>query len=83
MDKKPLGKVTHYYDKAMVAIVKLSGGLKIGDSVKFVKGENEFTQNIESMQIEHEALKSAKKGQEVAVKVSQPAKEGALVYKAE
>ena len=83
MNEKPLGKVTHYYDKAMVAIVKLSGGLKIGDAVKFVKGENEFTQNIESMQIEHEALKSAKKGQEVAIKVSQPAKEGALVYKAE
>ena len=83
MNEKPLGKVTHYYDKAMVAIVKLSGGLKVGDAVKFVKGENEFTQNIESMQIEHEALKSAKKDQEVAIKVSQPAKEGALVYKAE
>jgi translation initiation factor IF-2 len=83
-DKKPLGKVTHYYDKAMVAIVKLSGrGLKVGDAIKFVKGENEFTQNIESMQIEHEALKSAKKGQEVAVKTDQPTKEGALVYKAE
>lgn len=84
MNEKPLGKVTHYYDKAMVAIVKLiGGGLKTGDAVKFVKGENEFTQNIESMQVEHEALKSAKKGQEIAVKVDQPTKEGALVYKAE
>jgi len=83
-NEKPLGKVTHYYDKAMVAIIKLiGGGLKIGDAVKFVKGENEFTQNIESMQIEHETLKSAKKGQEVAIKVSQPAKEGTLVYKTE
>lgn len=84
MNEKPLGKVTHYYDKAMVAIVKLiGGGLKVGDAVKFVKGENEFTQSIESMQIEHEALKSAKKGQEVAVKIEQPTKEGALVYKTE
>ena len=84
MEEKPLGKVTHYYDKAMVVIVKLvGGGLKVGDAVKFVKGENEFTQNIESIQIEHEALKSAKKGQEVAVKINQPIKEGALVYKAE
>lgn len=84
VNEKPLGKVTHYYDKAMVAIVKLiDGGLKVGDAVKFTKGENEFIQNIESMQIEHENLQSAKKGQEVAIKVSQPAKEGALVYKAE
>lgn len=79
-----MGKVTHYYDKAMVAIVKLvGGGLKVGDVVKFVKGETEFTQTVESMQIEHEALKSVKKGQEVAVKLDQPTKEGALVYKTE
>jgi len=81
-DKKPLGKIVHYFDKAMVAVIKLDGGLKVGDEVKFVRGDEEFTQTIESMQIEHETIKSAKKGQEVAVKVSQPAKAGTLVYKA-
>ncbi len=80
---KPLGKVIHYYDKAMVAVVKLDGGLKAGDEVKFVKGENEFSQTVESMQLEHEAIKSAKKGQEVAIKVDQPTKDGTLVFKAE
>ncbi|QQG46034.1 MAG: hypothetical protein HYY55_03655 [Candidatus Niyogibacteria bacterium] len=80
---KPLGKVIHYYDKAMVAVVKLNGALKAGDEVKFVKGENEFSQTVESMQLEHEAIKSAKKGQEVAIKVDQPTKDGTLVFKAE
>ncbi|OGZ29834.1 MAG: hypothetical protein A2931_02260 [Candidatus Niyogibacteria bacterium RIFCSPLOWO2_01_FULL_45_48] len=79
---KPLGKVSHYFDKAMVAVIKLDGGLKVGDEVKFVKGEEEFSQTIDSMQIEHESIKSAKKGQETAVKVNQPAREGTLVYKA-
>ena len=78
---KPLGKVNHYFDKAMVAVIKLDGSLKVGDEVKFVKGEDEFSQTIDSMQIEHESIRSAKKGQEAAVKVSQPAREGTLVYK--
>ena len=82
MAEKELGKVIHYFDKAMVAVIKLTGGgLKLGESVKFVKGEAEHINTIESMQIEHEDIKSAKKGQEVAVKVSSPVKEGSIVYK--
>ncbi|MCH7883088.1 hypothetical protein IIA95_01575 [Patescibacteria group bacterium] len=84
MAEKELGKVIHYFDKAMVAVIKLTGGgLKLNESVKFVKGEIEHTDTINSMQIEHEDIKSAKKGQEVAVKVSSPVKEGSIVYKAE
>jgi len=33
------------------------------------------------MQIEHEQVEKAKKGDEVAIKVDQPTKEGAEVYK--
>lgn len=84
MAEKELGKVIHYFDKAMVAVIKLTGeGLKLGESVKFVKGEVEHTDTIDSMQIEHEDIKSAKKGQEVAIKVSSPVKEGTIVYKTE
>lgn len=83
MEEKPLGKVVHYYDKAMVAVIRLdSDGLKTGESVRFVKFPEEFSQAIDSMQIDRKAVDSAKKGEEVAVKVSQPAKEGTVVFKA-
>mgnify|MGYP001558992279 CR=1 FL=1 len=83
MEEKPLGKVVHYYDKAMVAVIRLDGGgLKVGDELRFVKFPGEFSQTIQSMQIEREAVDSAEKGQEIAGKVSQPAKEGTVVYKA-
>ena len=82
MDKE-IGKVIHYFDKAMVAVVRLTDGLKTGETVKFVHGENEFTQTIDSMEVEHEKIQSAKKGDEVAVKVEQKAKEGTGVYKVE
>ena len=84
MAEKELGKVIHYFDKAMVAVIKLTGGgLKVGENVKFVKGDTEHSQTVDSMQIEHEDIKSAKKEQEVAVKVSSPVKEGTIVYKTE
>jgi translation elongation factor EF-1alpha len=79
-DKDLVGKVIHYYDKIGVAVIKLEKALKVGDKVKFVHGENEFEQTIESMQLEHEQIGAAKKGQEIAVKVDKETKSGTEVH---
>jgi len=79
MSDKPIGKVTHYYDKIGVAVIDVSGTLKVGDTVKF-SGHEEFTQKIESIQMEHEQIQEAKKGMSVGVKVDKKVKEGDLVY---
>jgi putative protease len=79
--KKPLGKVTHYYDKIEVAIVELAGGLKVGDTVKFVGKGREFEQPVESIQVEHVQVEKAKKGDVVGIKVAQPVKAGSVVTK--
>lgn len=81
MAEKEIGKVIHYFDKVMVAVVRLSGGLKVGDDVKFVYNENEFTQAVESMEVEHKKVKSGKKGDEVAIKLKKETHEHAIVYK--
>ena len=81
MKKKPIGKVVHWYDKIGVAVLDLSGVLKVGDIIKVQKGDEEFEETIESMQINHKNVKSAKKGDEVAIKLANTAKSGALVYK--
>ena len=81
MAEKEIGKVIHYFDKAIVAVIKLSGALKVGDDVKFVYNENEFTQSVESMEVEYKKVKSGKKGDEVAIKVNKETHEHALVYK--
>ncbi len=81
--EKEIGKVIHYYDKAGVAVVKLTAPLVLGDEVTIRKGEHEFTEKVESMQVEHTSIQSAKVGDEVAIKVSQKTKEGATVYKEE
>ena len=77
---KKIGKVTHYYNNIDVAVVELSGKLSVGDRVKFVSGQNEFEQTVESMQIEHENISSAKKGDMIGLKVGEKVNEGAEVY---
>lgn len=78
---KPIGKVVHFYDKLGVAIIDLSsGGLKVGQEVKFKHGEEEFTQKVESLQVEHESVDSVKKGDSFGVKVDKPTKPGTEVY---
>ena len=78
---KPIGKVVHYYDKLGVAIVDLSGGgLKVGEEVKFKRGDEEFKQKIESLQVEHESVESVKKGDSFGLKVDKPTKPGTEVY---
>lgn len=83
MVEKQIGTVTHWYDKLGVAVVKLTGKLAKGATVKIKKGEEEFEDTISSLQIDHKDVASAKKGDDAAVKLSQRAKEGAAVFLAE
>lgn len=77
-----IGKVTHYYDKINVAIIELDADLAKGEKIKFSRGgEDLFEQVVESMQIEHEQLEKAKKGDTVGLKVDEEVKEGAEVFK--
>ncbi|MCL5431916.1 MAG: hypothetical protein M1484_02320 [Patescibacteria group bacterium] len=73
---KVIGKVAHYFDQIGVAALKLSGPLAVGDTVKITGHGKELTQTVASMQIEHEQVQEAKKGDDVAIKVDQPVKEG-------
>lgn len=75
-----VGKITHYYNKVGVAVVEVTKALKVGDKIKISGHDSEFTQAIDSMQIEHEQVEKAKKGQVVGMKVNQAVKENDEVY---
>ncbi len=81
---KLVGEVTHYFGKIGVAILKLSDTLKVGETIKIVsKTGEEFTQTVESMQIEHQNVQEAKAGDLIGLKVNKKVKEGYKVYKIE
>jgi len=79
--EKEIGKVSNYFDHVQVAAIKVNTGLKIGDTLRFVGGETDFEQKIDSMQINHKTVKSAKKGDEVGIKILQRVRKGYKVLK--
>ena len=76
MEEKLIGKITHYFDKISVAIIELSGVLKVGDRVHIKGHSTDFEQDISSIQIEHEDMKKAKKGDAIGVKIDEKVREG-------
>lgn len=82
-DEQRIGKVVHFFDKISVAVVALESDLKVGDSVHVLGTKTDFVQQIGSMHVENQPVSAAKSGQEVAVKVDQPARKGdALLWPA-
>jgi hypothetical protein len=49
-----VGKITHYFPNIAVAAATLSGELKVGDRVRVKGHTTDFTEAIESLQIEHQ-----------------------------
>lgn len=78
---KLIGKITHYFGNIDVGVIKLSDKLKVGDNIRIIGGETDFTQAVESMEVDHEKIKEAKKGNSVGLKVDEKVHEGYKVYK--
>ena len=81
MEEKLIGKITHYFTNIGVAVVEIADGkLNVGDKIHIKGVTSDFEQNIDSMQVEHENVETAKKGDAIGVKVDQQVREGDEVY---
>ncbi len=79
---KLIGRVTHYFSNIGVAVIKLSAPLKKGDTIRIIGGvETDFEQEVESMEVEHETVDKAKKGESVGLKAKEKVRDGYKVYK--
>lgn len=82
MAEQKVGSVLHYFDQVRVAALKIEkGSLKVGDSIHIKGHTTDFTQKVESMQTEHKAIKEAKKGDDVGIKVKDRVREQDDVFK--
>ena len=82
MAEKEIGEVFSYYSKIGVAAIKLNGAIKVGDKIKVRGSTTDFEQTIKSMQIEHKKVDSAKKGDDLGLKVDDRVRPGDKIYKA-
>ena len=81
MPEEKVGFVTHYFGHIQVAAITLEGELKVGDTIRIKGHTSDFMQTIDSMQLEHESVEAGKKGQEIAVKVKEHARQHDEVFK--
>ena len=77
---KPIGRVTHFFGKIKVAIVKFNKKVPVGKTLHFKGATTDFKDVIKSMQYEHKSIKSAPKGKQVGIKVKRQVREGDEVY---
>ncbi len=77
-----IGRVVAFFRIPIVAVVKLTKGtLKMGDRI-WIKGHTtDIKQTIPSMQIDHQPITEAKKGNEAGIKVSARVRRGDRVYR--
>lgn len=82
--ERKLGTVTDYYGKIGVAAIRLTDGdLQLGDTIRIRGHTTDFTQRVESLQVEHRDVTRAERGTEVAVKVRERARRQDAVLRVE
>ena len=82
MNQKEIGFVSNYFSRISVAAVEITDGtVSLGDTLHFLGKTTDCESTVDSMQIEHEPVTEAKKGDSIGLKVSEKVKKGDKVYK--
>lgn len=74
--------VTHFFSKISVAIVELTDTVSVGDTILIKGPTTSVEQKVDSMQIEHENVQKATRGQSIGLRVNDRVREHDMVYKA-
>ncbi|MHC4428445.1 MAG: hypothetical protein ACYS0D_07550 [Planctomycetota bacterium] len=82
MAEEKIGVVTHYFGKIGVAAIQITAGeLRVGDTIRVKGHTSDFTQTVDSMQLEHDQVTSAKVGESIGIKVAEHAREHDEVFR--
>jgi len=76
-----VGEVSHYFTRIGVAVVDLSGPLKVGDRIAIKGMTTNFEMAVTSMQIEGENIEEANSGDDIGMKVDDRVRQGDIVYR--
>ena len=81
MNENYIGSISNYFSNISVAAFELeSGKLKVGDTVHINGNTTDITETVSSIQMEHEMIDTAKKGDDIGLKVNQKVRGGDKVF---
>ena len=82
MAEQEIGVVTHYFGKIAVAGIEIiAGELRAGDTIHILGHTSDFTQVVESMQLDNQTIEVATPGQKIGIKVLDHAREHDKVFR--
>jgi len=77
-----IGVVTHFYAEPMVAVVKLEGArLRVGDTIHIRGHTSDFSQRVDSLQVEHAPVQEVGPEDDFGMKVVEHAREHDVVFR--
>jgi translation initiation factor IF-2 len=82
MEETEVGKVVRFFSKIGVAAIRITQGeLKVGDTIHLKGHTTDFSQPVDSMQVEHASVTVVKAGADVGIKVKEPVREHDTVFR--
>lgn len=82
MPEELIGRVSSYFAKIGVAAIEVtSGTLSVGDKIHVKGHTTDFELVIESMQIEHQSVQTAKAGDSIGIRVPGKCRDHDQVFK--
>ena len=76
-----VGEITHYFTRIGVAVIDLTGSIKVGDRIAIKGMTTNFEMTVASMQIEGKNIEEAGAGDDIGMKVDDRVRQGDIVYK--
>ena len=82
MKEQEIGYVSKFFGQISVAAVEITGGkLNVGDTIHIQGHTTDFKMEVNSIQIEHDAVDTAKKGDSIGVKATGKVRRKDKVFK--
>jgi peptide subunit release factor RF-3 len=82
MAEEKIGEVVKFFAKPSVAAVKItSGELNVGESVKYFGHTTDFTDEVDSMEVDNKKIEKAVPGDYIGIKTSDRVRPGDEVYR--
>jgi len=82
MSEEEVGRVSNYFSRIGVAAIEItSGTIKVGDTIRIKGVKTDFTQMIDSMEIDRRPIEMAQRGSSVGIKVKDRVRPNDVVFK--
>ena len=82
MPEEEVGVIVKYFAKPSVAAIEIKNGtIKKGDLIRYKGHTTDFTEVVNSMEVDNQPIEEAKAGDLVGIKVKERVRENDKVYK--